>query len=208
MFIDPPDFSFSRLSCWTANRLHWRRNRKLFEIVFIHISLPLKFLRIADKMGKIDLNLIYSWRQFKYLNLCSTEVIQKKSCGKNHNFICRKSLTSRTIQQIFFVEKISGCICCTTNNKKLGPIWWDQLTYIPLIFNLKIFKLLLYRLYHLSIVKRVQFFHRKKIFFLEKISNILKVYRVCIRVDIFLYKIFQKLYKQKQNYIKQWNILF
>jgi len=208
MYIDNPNFSFSKLSNWTANRLHWKKNRNLFKIVFIHTILPLKFLRLADKMGKVDLNLIYSWRQLKYLNLCSTAVIQKNPLGTNYHYICRKSLTNRTVQQIFFVEKISGCICCTTNNKKLGPIWWDEQVYIPLLFNLKVFKLLLHRLYHLSVVKRIQFYNSKKTFFLKKVSKIFNIYGICIGLNIFLYKFLQKLYVQQQHYIKQWNFLF
>lgn len=197
----------SNFSNWVNIRRHWEKNRRIFNLIYINTLLPFKFLRIAEKIRKIDLNLIFAWKKSKYTNLCSTIVIQYNSWTKKENFICRRPLINRNLQQIFFIELNSGCICCTSDTNKNAPIWWDELSYIPLFLNQKITKLLLYRFHYYSILKKIKAnISDDKKFSLKKISKLSNHITVHISLRFYFPKFFK--FVPHLEFIKKWYLLF
>jgi len=190
---------------WLSIRKHWKKNRILFNLIFLKIYFPLKFLRILEKKKKIDLNLILAWKRLKYINLCSTTIIQKILNTKKKYF-CQESLINRPVHKIFFIEKITGCICCAKDLKRQGPIWWSEWDQVKRMFESKMNYFLVLRLYQFSLLKEIKIFSKKKKFFFSKLSKIQNIFPWGIsflpKICIFSYKF------PEFVFLKFWNFIY
>jgi len=191
---------------WEKTRNHWRKNRKIFNLIFSYITVPLRILRLLEKKRKIDSNLIFVWKNLKYINLCSTLVLQKNKIVRSKRFLCQTTLFSRTSNTIFFIEKASGCVCCTNENGKQGPIWWDEWDIILKIFDRNSNKFLTSSFYNFSVLKQNDFSSKKKIVFLNKLPKIFNTFFVHISVLPFLKLLLLEFIKLK--FIKRWVCIF
>lgn len=190
---------------WLSIRKHWEKNRILFNFIFLKIYFPLKYLRILERERKIDLNLILAWKRLKYINLCSTTIIQKIVNTKKRNF-CQESLRNRPIHKIFSLEKITGCICCAKDLKRPGPIWWNEWDQVKSIFKSKINYFLILRLYQFSLLKEIKIFLTKRKIIFLKFTKILNVFPWGIS---FLPKICNfSNYFTEFVFLKVWNFIY
>jgi hypothetical protein len=160
---------------WLSIRKHWKKNRILFNLIFLKIYFPLKYLRILEKKKKIDLNLILAWKRLKYINLCSTTIIQKIVNTKKRYF-CLESLINRPVHKIFFIEEITGCICCAKDLKRQGPIWWNEWDRVKSMLKSKMNYFLVLRLYQFSLLKDFKIFQIKKKILFTKLSKIFRYF--------------------------------
>lgn len=174
-----------KLLNWKITRKHWVKNRILFNLFFKNVQLPISFLRFFEKKKAIDLNLIFTWKNLKYSNVCSTFVIQNNNFIQGGRFHCLNSLFSRPICDILCIEKSSGCVCCANDTNKKCPIWWDEFKVIKIIFNLYSTKFLFFRLYKFSIFKKIVCSFRKKIILLKKIPKIYKMSSIPLSMILF-----------------------
>ena len=173
---------------WEITRKHWIKNRMLFNSFFRNMHFPIRFLRIFEKKKAIDLNLIYAWKNLKYINVCSTFIIQNNNFINEGGFNCLNSLFFRPICDIFCIEKSSGCICCATDTHKQGPIWWDEFKVIKIIFKSYSNKFLFFRLYKFSIFKKLIFSSMKKIILFKKIPKLSKMITIPLSMILFPFK--------------------
>ena len=190
---------------WFSIRKHWKKNRILFNFIFLNIYFPLKYLRILEREKKIDLHLIFAWKRLKYINLCSTTIIQKILNTKKRYF-CLESLINRPFHKIFFIEEITGCICCAKDLKREGPIWWNEWDQVKSIFKSKMNNFLVLSLYKFSLLKEFRIFSLKKKILFTKLSKILNVFPPKIS---FL----PKIYDFSKNFtecvfLKVWNLIY
>lgn len=128
------NYQYLKVPFWKDLRYHWKKNRKIFNLIFNDTIVPLRILRILEREKKIDSNLIFAWKNLKYINLCSTIVLNNKVMEKNKKSLCQTSLINRPTHKIFFIEESSGCVCCANENSKQMPIWWDEWGKILEIF--------------------------------------------------------------------------
>jgi len=191
---------------WKKTRNHWRKNRKIFNLIFSYTTVPLRILRLLEKKRKIDSNLIFVWKNLKYINLCSTLVLQKNKLVRSKRFLCQTTLLSRTSNTIFFIEKASGCVCCTNENGKQGPIWWDEWNIIIKMFNINSNKFLTSSFYNFSVLTQNDFTSKKKIVFLKKLPKIFNTFFVHISIISFLKLLLLEFIKL--NLIKSWVFIF
>ena len=160
---------------WKKIKQHWIKNRKIFYLIFNHMNISLNNLRILEKKKRVDLNLILMWTKSEYINLCSTFVVIKKNMEKKMKFHCTKSLFKRPINQIFLIEKSSGCICCSSNIDKDGPIWWNEFYNIGIIFDVSLKRFISRYLYSFSILKTYNFLFQKNLIFFRKTTKLFNV---------------------------------
>jgi hypothetical protein len=157
---------------WKIIKQHWIKNRKFFNLIFRKSKFPLKMLKMLEKRNSIDLNLIFSWKKTAYINLCSTIILQKNNLDESKNSFCRISLLKRPSRKIYFIEKRSGCICCSNEIDREGPIWWDEWKNIITFFNLHSDKILFINLYKFSILENLMHFSKKKFLYFKKTEKI------------------------------------
>jgi len=191
---------------WKKIRYHWRKNRKIFNLIFNEAIVPLRILRILERKKKVDSNLIFAWKNLKYINLCSTIVLKNEIMVMNKNSFCQTSLFNRPSYKIFFIEELSGCVCCANGNSKHMPIWWDQWDIILEIFNIQSVKLLISSLYRTLISNYLNFSLKKNLTFLKKLPKIFNNFFVNFSIISFLKSLFIGFIKL--NFIKPWTFLF
>ena len=160
---------------WVMTKKHWKKNRFMFNLIFLKNYVPLKFLRILENKKKIDLNLVLAWKQLKYINLCSTIIIQK-IMNTQKKWYCTDSLLVRPVHTILFIEKKTGCICCNKDLKGKGPVWWNELDRVTNTFRSNMDYFLAMNLYKFSILKGVRFLSKKRRVLLKKLSKILNIF--------------------------------
>ena len=190
---------------WKKIKQHWIKNRKIFYLIFNRMNISLNNLRILEKKKKVDLNLILMWTKSEYSNLCSTFVIIK-NMGKKMKFHCTKSLFKRPINQIFLVEKSSGCICCSSNINKDGPIWWNEFYHIGIMFDEQLKRFISRYLYNFSILKTCNFLSKKNLVFFKKTTKIFNV--IFINFSIVFCEDKFDLTKNKRELINEWLKIF
>lgn len=162
----------SNFSTWETIRTHWKRNRIFFRSFFLEKSLPLRFIRHLEKLKGVDINLIFAWKELRYINLCSTSVLQMGIIKKKPISNCQRSLSSRKIHQVFLIEKSSGCICCANNTNNYGPIWWDEWKTVKKIFNFQKNNFFLFYLYINSVSNNLEVDCLKKTIVIRKLCKI------------------------------------
>ena len=160
---------------WLLTKKHWEKNRSLFNLIFLKNRVQIRFLRILENNKKIDVNLILAWKRLKYINLCSTEIIQSILTGHT-KYYCRQSLLYRPIHKILFIEKKTGCICCNKDLKGKGPIWWNELSRVTSTFRSNMYYFLTRSLYKFSISREIRFLYKKKRLWIGKLSKILNFF--------------------------------
>ena len=190
---------------WLITKKHWKKNRSLFNLIFLRNYFPLKFLKILENKKKIDLNLILAWKNLKYINLCSTILIQRIVNTKK-KYYCRESLLIRPVHKIFFIEKKTGCICCNKDLKGKGPIWWDEWDRVTNTFKTNMDYFLAMNLYKFSILKEARLLSKKRRISLRKLSKILNIFSSPIS---FLPSLITfSINFTKVEFVKNWNFIY
>jgi hypothetical protein len=124
---------------WYINRLNWYKNRYVFYFLYFFKIVPKKILSYICTLKKLDISLINIWKIYKFRNICSFNVYLRQNNNHINNF-CRIPLFFRKFTSIFYIQKYTGCICCSTIYGMNEPIWWDEEKKIRNLSNLKIYE--------------------------------------------------------------------
>lgn len=117
----PPDDKRRNEISWPIHKLHYEKNRYLYEMRRGHeISKQLLDYLIKEKIA--DGKLIAKWRRPGYERLCSLSVITKSNMNFGGVGVCRIPLKQRRGQ--IMPNVLTGCVSCASGDG--GPIWWDD----------------------------------------------------------------------------------
>eukprot|EP00962_Isochrysis_galbana_P051108 scaffold22443_cov112-Isochrysis_galbana.AAC.2 len=122
---DPHDGKRKAESQWPIHRLHWERNRYVYDLYYKQgkISRELYDFLVREKIA--DAALISKWRKPGYEILCSMAAIQKGSTNFGTTSICRVPLAQRGSQIMPSVQ--TGCVSCVSGDGiDGGPVWWTD----------------------------------------------------------------------------------
>jgi bud site selection protein 31 len=122
---DPHDGKRKAESQWPIHRLHWERNRYIYDLYYkqAKISRELYDFLVREKIA--DAALISKWRKPGYEILCSMAAIQKGSTNFGTTSICRVPLAQRGSQIMPSVQ--TGCVSCVSGDGiDGGPVWWTD----------------------------------------------------------------------------------
>ncbi|EOD17774.1 hypothetical protein EMIHUDRAFT_436284 [Emiliania huxleyi CCMP1516] len=122
---DPHDGKRKAESNWPIHRLHWERNRYIYDLYYKQqkISRDLYDFLVREKI--VDAALISKWRKPGYEILCSMAAIQKGSTNFGTTSICRVPLAQRGGQIMPSVT--TGCVSCVSGDGiDGGPVWWTD----------------------------------------------------------------------------------
>ena len=125
---------------WELNRLNWYKNRYVFYFLYVFKNISKKSLSYLCSLKKLDNHLIKIWKVFKFRNICSFNLFLNQDSNKYTNRLCRTPLFSRRFTSIFYIQKYTGCICCSTFNGLGEPIWWDDEKKIRILSNMKFYE--------------------------------------------------------------------
>mmetsp|Transcript_45131 Transcript_45131/g.113115 ORF Transcript_45131/g.113115 Transcript_45131/m.113115 type:complete len:238 (+) Transcript_45131:2590-3303(+) len=120
---------------WELKRLHWKKNRLIFNNFYQNISLSKIFINNLFESIKIDLTLFNFWKKSSFRNLCSKEVITIHLNEIKKKSICRISFQKRDFCALFLIQAQSGCICCTSDEFLKSPIWWDEFDFLFFLYK-------------------------------------------------------------------------
>lgn len=118
----PPDDKRRNEITWPMHKLHFEKNRYLYEMYYKkrQISKQLLDYLIHEKIA--DGKLIAKWRRPGYETLCSLLVITKSNTNFGSVGVCRVPLKDRKGQ--ILPNVLTGCVSCASGDG--GPIWWDE----------------------------------------------------------------------------------
>lgn len=118
----PPDDKRRNEITWPMHKLHFEKNRYLYEMYYKkrQISKQLLDYLIHEKIA--DGKLIAKWRRPGYETLCSLLVITKSNTNFGSVSVCRVPLKDRKGQ--ILPNVLTGCVSCASGDG--GPIWWDD----------------------------------------------------------------------------------
>ena len=122
---DPHDGKRKAESQWPIHRLHWERNRYIYDLFYKQgkISRELYDFLVREKI--VDAALISKWRKPGYEILCSMSAIQKGSTNFGTTSVCRVPLAQRGAQIMPSVQ--TGCVSCVSGDGiHGGPVWWTD----------------------------------------------------------------------------------
>lgn len=107
---------------WPMHKLHYRKNRYLYEMHYKkrEISKQLLDYLIHEKIA--DGKLISKWRRPGYETVCSLVAITKLNTNYKSVNICRVPLAQRKGQ--ILPNVLTGCVTCASGDN--GPVWWDD----------------------------------------------------------------------------------
>lgn len=107
---------------WPMHRLHYEKNRYLFDMHCKHHQISKKLLDYLIKEKLADGKLMAKWRRPGYERLCSLLVITKSNTSFGTTGVCRTPLRERTGQ--ITPNVLTGCVSCASGDG--GPIWWND----------------------------------------------------------------------------------
>lgn len=107
---------------WPMHRLHFEKNRYLFDMYYKQRAISKKLLDYLVKQKLADGNLMAKWRRPGYERLCSLVVITKSNTNFGTTGVCRTPLRDRTGQ--ILPNVLTGCVSCASGDG--GPIWWND----------------------------------------------------------------------------------
>lgn len=107
---------------WPIHRIHYEKNRYLFDMHYKQRAISKKLLDYLVKEKLADGKLIAKWRKPGYERVCSLLVITKSNTNFGTTGICRTPLRDRTGQ--IQPNVLTGCVSCASGDG--GPIWWND----------------------------------------------------------------------------------
>lgn len=107
---------------WPMHRLHYEKNRYLFNLHYKQHDISKKLLDYLIKEKLADGKLMAKWRRPGYERLCSLLVITKSNTNFGTTSVCRIPLKDRTGQ--IMPNVLTGCVSCASGDG--GPIWWND----------------------------------------------------------------------------------
>lgn len=107
---------------WPMHRLHYEKNRYLFDMHYKDHNISKKLLDYLVKENLADGKLMAKWRRPGYERLCSLMVITKSNTNFGTTGVCRTPLRDRTGQ--ILPNVLTGCVSCASGDG--GPIWWND----------------------------------------------------------------------------------
>ena len=112
-------------SQWPIFRLHWERNRFIYEAYYREEKISRKLFEYLVNVKIADGPLIAKWRQPGFELLCSMGAIQKASTNFGTTSICRVPAFKRGGGIGPCVS--TGCITCVSGEGiNGGPRWWTD----------------------------------------------------------------------------------
>lgn len=118
----PPDDKRRNEIAWPMHKLHYQKNRYLFDMHFKQHKISKKLLDYLIKEKLADGKLIAKWRRPGYERLCSLQVVTKSNMNFGGVGVCRIPLKQRRGQ--ILPNVLTGCVSCASGDR--GPIWWDD----------------------------------------------------------------------------------
>ncbi|PXF40345.1 Protein BUD31-like [Gracilariopsis chorda] len=118
----PPDDKRRNEIAWPMHKLHYQKNRYLFDMHFKQHKISKKLLDYLIKEKIADGKLIAKWRRPGYERLCSLQVVTKSNMNFGGVGVCRTPLKQRRGQ--ILPNVLTGCVSCASGDG--GPIWWDD----------------------------------------------------------------------------------
>lgn len=107
---------------WPMHRLHYEKNRYLYDMHFKENKISKKLLDYLVNQKLADGKLMAKWRRPGYERLCSLMVITKSNTNFGTTGVCRTPLRDRTGQ--ILPNVLTGCVSCASGDG--GPIWWND----------------------------------------------------------------------------------
>ena len=107
---------------WPMHRIHYEKNRYLYEMHYKKHEISKKLLDYLIKEKIADGKLIAKWRKPGYERLCSLLAITKSNTNFRTVSVCRTPLKDRTGQ--ILPNVMTGCVSCASGDG--GPIWWND----------------------------------------------------------------------------------
>ncbi|CAN8075705.1 unnamed protein product [Agarophyton chilense] len=118
----PPDDKRRNEISWPMHKLHYQKNRYLYDMHYKQHAITLKLLNYLIKQNIADGKLIAKWRRPGYERLCSLQVVTKSNMNFGGVGVCRIPLKNRRGQ--ILPNVLTGCVSCASGDG--GPIWWDD----------------------------------------------------------------------------------
>lgn len=107
---------------WPMHRLHYEKNRYLFDMHYKEHKISKRLLDYLINQKLADGKLMAKWRRPGYERLCSLMVITKSNTNFGTTGVCRTPLRDRTGQ--ILPNILTGCVSCASGDG--GPIWWND----------------------------------------------------------------------------------
>lgn len=118
----PPDDKRRNEIAWPMHKLHYQKNRYLFDMHYKEHNISKRLLEYLIGAKIADGKLIAKWRRPGYERLCSLQVVTKSNMNYGGVGVCRIPLNQRRGQ--ILPNVLSGCVSCASGDG--GPIWWDD----------------------------------------------------------------------------------
>lgn len=107
---------------WPMHRIHYEKNRYLYDMHHKHKRISKKLLDYLIREKLADGKLMAKWRKPGYERLCSLLAITKSNTNFRTVSVCRTPLKDRTGQ--ILPNVMTGCVSCASGDG--GPIWWND----------------------------------------------------------------------------------
>jgi len=116
----------TKINFWKIYRLHWEKNRFIFDLFYNKKILSLKIMKSLISNDLVDKELLKIWTLKGYEIVCSTNVLKFTDKTPINTSICRVPLTIRSRKTYLFPDSKIGCISCSSGDGINGkPIWWN-----------------------------------------------------------------------------------
>jgi len=120
--VEEPHEGKRKAECtWKIHKLHWEKNRFIFEKYFKEKAIDKKLYDYLVREKLADGALIAKWRKPGYEYLCSLAAIDTRNTNYGTASICRVPLHLRGDRPSPAVQ--TGCVTCASSDKG-APIWW------------------------------------------------------------------------------------
>lgn len=120
---DPHDGKRKCESEWDIHRIHWKKNRFIYEMYYRDKKISKECYDWLCRLKIADQPLISKWRKPGYEILCSMLAISQSSTNFGTVSVCRVPMRQRGGGIMPAVK--TGCVSCASGDSiEGGPIWW------------------------------------------------------------------------------------
>jgi bud site selection protein 31 len=120
---DPHDGKRKCESEWDIHRIHWKKNRFIYEMYYKDKKISKECYDWLCRLKIADQPLISKWRKPGYEILCSMLAISQSSTNFGTVSVCRVPMRQRGGGIMPAVK--TGCVSCASGDSiDGGPIWW------------------------------------------------------------------------------------
>jgi bud site selection protein 31 len=122
---DPHEGKRKCESMWDIHRIHWKKNRFIYEMYYKDKKISKELYDWMCRMKIADQPLISKWRKPGFEILCSMLAISQQSTNFGTTSICRVPMRQRGGGIMPAVT--TGCVsCCSGDGGNGGPLWWSD----------------------------------------------------------------------------------